>query len=538
MSASTFKQAVFNQTTTSNGADSFKSTDCARVDLFFSACRGLSQCRLEFLLDSAWEESPSDTLKLIFNLRDCRGAGKGERGLFRWAWMWLVKRGGDGVFHATRNIHNVPFYGRFDDLFATAIHDVRNKQYFSKLSGYIAKQLKLDLKAMKESKQVSLLAKWVPSEKSALAHKSLVNHAVLCSILGIANSAEFRREYLSPLRAHINLVERQICAGDWPEVKYEHVPSCALRKYRKAFQKHDQERFDAWVESVVNGKSSVNAKVLFPHELIRDILKLTTDSKTYKQPSEQNEQQLVQLKLLQCQWDVLVEKARKQLGGSNSLVVVDVSGSMYGKIQGCKVSPLWVSIAMGLLLSEANTSESFHDLLVSFSSTPSFINVSEQVSKWKRRNPSKSSMPSIVQRVCAMLECNECMGFNTNLQAVFSAILSRALRVQLKEEEMPSRVYIITDMQFDIVEGKPGTAQMYTNLDAIRDKFTKAGYACPDLVFWNVNGQLCEDVPVPVSMPGGEGVGRCSPIRFQYRHCPGADVMWRGIPIHSHACCH
>lgn len=84
-----------------------------RVALSFKALRDIAQDDLWYLLTDAWSESPLDTMKLIFHLRDCRG-GKGERRLGRWAYEWLI-HSGKAVF-LDCNLPCVPEYGRVDDL--------------------------------------------------------------------------------------------------------------------------------------------------------------------------------------------------------------------------------------------------------------------------------------------------------------------------------------------------------------------------------------------------------------------------------------
>ena len=66
-------------TYTENGALSLNTTLSARVDFFFKLTRDIVENEFfeKWLLNS-WKESPIDTMKIIFNSRDCRG-GKGDR---------------------------------------------------------------------------------------------------------------------------------------------------------------------------------------------------------------------------------------------------------------------------------------------------------------------------------------------------------------------------------------------------------------------------------------------------------------------------
>jgi hypothetical protein len=85
-------------------------------------------------------------------------------------------------------------------------------------------------------------------------------------------------------------------------------------------------------------------------------------------------------------------------------------------------------------------------------------------------------------------------GMSTNLQATFDLILNSALREELPESEMPTKLLIISDMEFN-------EASNMTNLDAIREKYKASGYKLPQIVFWNVNGRLGNS-PASVSDAG------------------------------------
>ena len=66
---------------TENAARSYATVYDARVEFFFKAVRGLKDDHLRIRLENSWAEDPLDTLRIIFQARDCRG-GKGERQLF------------------------------------------------------------------------------------------------------------------------------------------------------------------------------------------------------------------------------------------------------------------------------------------------------------------------------------------------------------------------------------------------------------------------------------------------------------------------
>ena len=45
-----------------------------------------------------------------------------------------------------------------------------------------------------------------------------------------------KKQYTSPLRQYINVVERYMCEKNWDKIDYSKVPSCAMKRLKKAFE--------------------------------------------------------------------------------------------------------------------------------------------------------------------------------------------------------------------------------------------------------------------------------------------------------------
>ncbi len=97
---------------------------------------------------------------------------------------------------------------------------------------------------------------------------------------------------------------------------------------------------------------------------------------------------------------------------------------------------------------------------------------------------------------------------NTNLQAAFDLILNTAKKHDLPPEQMPSRLIIVSDLEFD------SACDVRTNFEAIQDKYLDAGYSAPALVFWNVNARP-DNQPVSFDQKGVMLVSGCSPAIFK-----------------------
>ena len=470
---SKFASAMYASALTENGALSYSSPDpsrlsSGRLSLFFKSCRGLNIPRLyQYLSESSIEEI-IDTFIIAFNTRDCRG-GKGEKELGRKSLQWLMINYPNKFI---KIIQFIPEYGRWDDL----LHffpGVLNLENFDLLrANYSSPDLKedtiktakltqtlivkvfvsrinLDLDNMIKGNIVSLAAKWAPTENDSLDRKySLVS--VLCKEMNIT-PREYRKSVIGPLRSYIKIVEKYMCNGQWSKIDYSKVPSCAIKRLKKAFDKHDHVRFLEWRKLLSSGKTTVKAKQLHPHELVAEVtMKGLADEVT------------------EAQWKILENMVIASGVMEKTIVVCDTSGSMLG-------TPMNVSLAFGILISNS-VKGIFHNHIITFSEVPSFFVLKDGTffSRLRELTGSKS-------------------GYSTDFQAVFNLILSRAKEFGLKNEDMPERLIVISDMQFNSADDK-----YVTNHENIKKKYKNAGYNLPSIVYWNVNGSS-NDFPVTKS---------------------------------------
>ena len=241
--------------------------------------------------------------------------------------------------------------------------------------------------------------------------------------------------------AKTQVVEQQMCKKDWGNIKYEHVPSVAMNKYRKAWYRNDEERFTNYVEAVKEGKAKINASVIFPHDIVKNSVSGWGTSPLL-------DSQVVQ-------WNNLPNYLE---GKENSIIpVCDVSGSMNGL-------PICISVGLGLYISERNTG-AFKDAFITFSSNPTMQYLTGDINKRLRQLASSD------------------WGMNTDLNKVFTLILQKAIENQLSPFEIPQTILVISDMEFDCAGGGR------TNFEAIKALYQKFSYPMPIIVFWNVNGR-------------------------------------------------
>jgi len=248
------------------------------------------------------------------------------------------------------------------------------------------------------------------------------------------------------LVSETKVVEHLICKNQVGLINYSTVPSVAMNRYKNLFDRKDGSRFNTYIQDVLDGKSKINSSVLFPN----DILSPLVSGDRYRFGADSDE-----VSAIQAQWNALPDYMEDCT--DRVLPLCDVSGSMHGL-------PMEVSVALGLYISERNKGI-FKDAVMTFSADPEMHHITGR---------------SIEERVNSLMRAD--WGMNTNLQKTFQVILDTAVNNCLPESEMPNKLLIISDMEFD----QCGTQ---TNLEGIRDQYEVAGYTLPEIVFWNVNGR-------------------------------------------------
>ena len=82
---------------------------------------------------------------------------------------------------------------------------------------------------------------------------------------------------------------------------------------------------------------------------------------------------------------------------------------------------------------------------------------------------------------------------------MFDLILSTARAHSLPNDELPNRIVILSDMEFDQATGY--AHRNSTNLEAIKQKYERYGYDFPQIIFWNVQARS-KQVPATMNENG------------------------------------
>ena len=442
---------------TENGALGYATSGKRLVDLNFktSSLRGASDTEILGAFYDAYAEDPVLALRWLFYARDIRG-GMGERNIFRVVLNDLVKNGKVSVGEDLYNL--VGEYGRYDDYINLLDLDLTYRQE-STILHTIYRKFGTDVRKAGAGEPVSLLGKWMPSINTSSA-KTKARARKIAKACGMPHRVY--RKYLKGLREAIGVVEQTISAQDWGEVNYEHVPSQANLKYSDAFLRHDEWRRRAFLNSLSRGEVKVNASAVNPCEIVHKY----GDGRGWSTRLKAEDA------LLEGMWKNLPEKEI-----SNTLVVADGSGSMTVSVGNSSMRALDVANSLAIYFAEHNKGE-FYNKYITFSERPQFVDFGV-------------GARSLHDKLQIALTHNECA--NTNIEAVFDLILKTAVRNHLSQYEMPERILIVSDMEFDQARGygfwNRETRDDETLFANIASKYTRAGYKLPKLVFWNVNSR-------------------------------------------------
>lgn len=434
-----------NMTQTENGAVTYKSTLNPVLDFFAlaGAKRHAPEEAVElFRLALAHDEVLA--IKALFYIRDIRG-GQGEREIFRQCFKVLTPS------QQRRNLTHIPVYGRWDDVLMV-LDDV------DEAMPLIVMQLAFDL----ETPTPSLLAKWLPSENTSSPKTRAMARKIAAALQMDPRSY---RKMLSQLRGKIRLLEQKMSANEWDDIDYSKLPSIAHAKHTKAFRRHSEERYEAYLASVAKGEAKINAGTLYPHQVAR--MALNGDPTA------------------EALWGALPDYTN----GKDVLVMADVSGSMTSQIGGTSVTALDVSISLAAYFAERNTG-ALKNQFMTFSGSPSLVSLRGTTLEARLRNISRADWE-----------------MNTDLAKAFEAIAEATLRSESKVG--PETLLIVSDMEFDMC------ARGGTNLNNARALFAENELDFPNVVFWNVMARG-NQAPALSSDQGVTLISGLSPSSVQY----------------------
>ncbi len=383
-----------NYTTTTNGAITNQTSGKECLDLFQRIGNMRHHDRLHILEDfeQAYKEDKELATQVLFWARAAR-IGSGERKTFHTILSEIGKTSPDFI---SDNAKTIAELGYWKDL-VPYLH--------------IPSVVAVFAQAIRDKDR--LACKWAPRKC-----------AVIRDELKMTN-----KEYRKWLSEHSETVEQQMSEKSWSDIEYSSVPGSAMRRYGRAFDKQDTQRFEDWKNDKTS-KASVSAT--YPHEV------------------------------LACDDDKLAEKLWNNLpdllseSDENILPMIDVSGSMMGQ-------PLAVAISLGMYLSERTKGE-FKDMFLTFSENPELV---------------KLQGDTVGERLRRIKNAD--WGMSTDFTKAYQHILDVAVKHDVVPESMPSMLLVLSDMQFN------DSQRDVTHFTHMKEVYEKAGYKLPKIVFWNLD---------------------------------------------------
>lgn len=451
-----FAEAMENKSNwklTENGAPARTTTGDNLIDLFavIGAMRERDESDIISMWESAYRENPELAVRMIFYAGDIRGIGLGERRTFR---ILIKHLANTHPSIMRKNIVNIPYYNRWDSLYELVATPCEPDMWT-----IVRMQWLEDFGNMKHNKPISLMAKWLASV-NASSKKTCMLGRKTARELHLSES--LYRRALSQLRAYLKVVEKSMSAQEWATIEYSAVPSYAMKNYSKAFARHDGDRFSNYKESleqkIADGTISqkdIKSATLFPYDLVRKYI--DNDSEFWFRGSYIGRYDTI----TEAQWKALPDYLDEE---ANVVVMADVSGSMYSP----NYQPISASLSLALYFASRNKGI-YHNKYMTFTNRPSFLTINEDASLHDQ----------LVQAWSAGV------GYSTNLERAFMYILDTAIENNVKPEDMPKALVVVSDMEIDpFFRG-----YQLDFLEEMTRRFRNAGYSMMKILFWNVEGR-------------------------------------------------
>jgi hypothetical protein len=456
-------------------------------------------------------QAVKDLFVMAFQTRDVRG-GKGERAVAYEMFKYLLDNRQYSSL-ASDLLDLIPEYGSWRDLFQIAQTHATDR-----VMNITEHQFYKDKVTMAGGK-VSLMAKHAPREDKYPDQFKLLANRIFADEPKFSRRLRALRQALSAMNKVSKTVEIQMCDKHFADIKPEEVPGRALQKYTKAFLNQPStfrnadhvrpsadpdrvacaEHFTEHFAKAAKGEAKLNgSKTVFPHELIKKVVssigqsyyggrRYFLDDATDMDDSMTREEKDAIIGV----WNQMVKDAKEGGGLGRSLAMCDFSGSMQSSGSNGD-TPYWVSMAMGLLISEVTTKE-FEDVFLTFDSTPTFHHLPKG---------------DIFKRVSS-IHGGLAQGTSTDFQKAMDLVLQRCKAMRVRPGEEPENLIVLTDMNWDQACGS-NQASLYTSnryrhvvktddwqthVEMIRESFKRAGedmwgegqgLKMPRIVIWNI----------------------------------------------------
>jgi hypothetical protein len=368
-------------------------------------------------------------------------------------------------------------------------------------------QLNIDQKQTEKTK-LSLVAKWVPREKSSFGwmfdhlafnfYREYIETAYTdnSKLLAKKKCKTHFRKLISDLNKKIETVQIHFCNNKWSSIDFKNVTSITLQKNKNAFlniTKGNEKRssnkdreicsynFKEFIRSKENSNSFLKGKKISMGQFTREARNILNE----QIPTLNDENSIIKRKILNSQWNDNCELNNPL---DKFIAMVDGSGSMDG-------NPMDTAVALGIRIAEKSK---LGKRILTFSSKPNWVNLDEC-----------TDFVSCVQTTL----CSE-FGQNANFYASLNLILDAISESKLSYSEVNDlTLVILSDMQIDQADSEYGRYKNDSMINNIENKFKELGInkfgfplKAPHIILWNLrntNGFPCFSQNKDISMLSG-----------------------------------
>jgi len=357
------------------------------------------------------------------------------------------------------------------------------------------------------SKNISLVAKWVPREESgkfgflyeALAvnyfHEFIATAKTDTSIWKAVKKCKAQYRMLcSKLNRHLDTVQIKQTAKNWAEINHAKTTSITMSKQRKAFlnqktnnvaeQRSDDpdrvacaDNLRSYLESLKKEGKEVKGKHVGLNDFAEQAYKLIC----YNNNNSKHEE----IDILDSQWRDNCNK--KNANGLGTMVaIVDTSGSMHG-------DPMNAAVALGCRVAEKSI---LGKRVMTFSSDPTWINL--------------DSCDTFTSMVETIRKSDRFAGYNTDFYKAMDMILTAIEENKVPPNDVENMILaIFSDMQIDdnlnvMMNGgssyscdeeqkMSNRGKWATMFEQIKTKYAEVGMRLygrplnpPHILFWNL----------------------------------------------------
>lgn len=383
------------------------------------------------ILDKALKENFESTMKILFFSRDIKD-GLGMRSLFKRAIKYIGNNYNEDL--NVNYIKSIPIYGRFDDLYS--LFDTPLEKEVLEL---FREQINFDL----NSDNPSNLGKWLKSintsseESRRLARKTAD---------GLNLSYEHYRKTLSILRGKIGVLETDLSENKWNETKYGDVPSLAYNKYKNAFEKNDNKRFEEYKHiNNLNNKDNLNSLDI---SVFINILNNIFNEDYKIEDSTKYENSIIDI----------IDKYNLESENYITAITLDESDIK------SKSRYLLEALSFSLFYLYNNTGR-FKDYIIK----------TKDVCNLKRIKPK-----DILEKINDII--NNSYSSKINIESILDLILFAAIKHNINDEDLPSGLLLIVHDMKELFNGNLCSDEDYISFyNKIHEKWEDSNYTLPEI---------------------------------------------------------